>query len=404
MAVAQQKPERVRHISQSPASSLLPSLLEHAQRTVFGGKLAYALVERGASMSAISQYPGCLAFYWHSVWATARWVARRNRIVPDATAVVIRTRPDILVASNSPGLESVSSLQGLFAVSKRTQHVSWTGEASGVQGDVMLITSWGAYESDIAAPIEWSGRWSTDTSLRRILFDRGMLNGWGYGRSASNAAWEPWSQKCLEDCIDLPRTDSSFGRRVLLHSCMLSAAELPIRADVCHIAPPGQWLTANESAQMLPPPRRLCRTCKAVPLPDQAVVFTEIAPLCPVPPTARRGVFSRFGFVHFARSAHPLAVSEVGIALQRAASNGDTTPFSGSCLVSSRTRQLPVDSAVLNCTPERYMFTAPPSAVLERFCQGSGDSGSRALYCKSARAAQSQDSGVVVPTNPDFVL
>ena len=68
--------------------------LADAQRRVFGGALAYAVVRRWGD---VERYPHCLSAYWAGAYAVASWAAHALRLprLP-ADTVVLRTRPDIL--------------------------------------------------------------------------------------------------------------------------------------------------------------------------------------------------------------------------------------------------------------------------------------------------------------------
>ena len=76
----------------------ISSRLRRASRTTFARNgappFAFAVVHR---RGLVNMYPACLYLYWHAIWALAEWSTKHHGIVVDHSAVVIRTRPDVLL-------------------------------------------------------------------------------------------------------------------------------------------------------------------------------------------------------------------------------------------------------------------------------------------------------------------
>eukprot|EP00966_Prymnesium_polylepis_P313341 7240443-Prymnesium_polylepis.1 len=74
----------------------------------------------------------------------------------------------------------------------------------------MMLTSFAAYSSDIAAPIEASANNPTKSAaggvlhahdpfaLARLWWEVAHLNGWGYGRSMLNGGQYPSGHRCTQ--------------------------------------------------------------------------------------------------------------------------------------------------------------------------------------------------------------
>lgn len=83
----------------------------------FGGRLAYAVLDR---TGAYDRLPAGLAVLWHAVWAVARWVASTRSFLPiDPSAVVVRTRPDVLLRAPF----AVAPLQRHFKAAHHGMHL-----------------------------------------------------------------------------------------------------------------------------------------------------------------------------------------------------------------------------------------------------------------------------------------
>jgi len=72
----------------------VPRLMREVQH-VFGGRLAYAVVERHGKLNAYSFE--MMEFYWHALWGVTKWALQVHRIKPQQDAVVIRARPDVYI-------------------------------------------------------------------------------------------------------------------------------------------------------------------------------------------------------------------------------------------------------------------------------------------------------------------
>lgn len=188
------------------ADATVVQLMRHSAKTTFAKTdappFAYAVVRRSG---LISRYPACLPFYWHGVWALASWVSTVHRIRPDPHAVIIRTRPDVLLAQPL----QLDALRTYFRDGKHGAHAA-LGQAvkrpSGsneAQSDVHAVFSWGSYESDVALPFEIAGSQALPSPSRaaagranKLWWQRGFANGWGYGRSADEWTHMPGRFAC----------------------------------------------------------------------------------------------------------------------------------------------------------------------------------------------------------------
>ena len=95
----------------------VPANLATASTSVFGGRLAYAVVDRAGTSK---RYPDCLAFWWHGVYEVARWAAIEGGFEWDPATVVLRTRPDILLTKTF----AIANLQRYFETGVRGRHLS----------------------------------------------------------------------------------------------------------------------------------------------------------------------------------------------------------------------------------------------------------------------------------------
>mmetsp|Transcript_8853 Transcript_8853/g.19603 ORF Transcript_8853/g.19603 Transcript_8853/m.19603 type:complete len:546 (-) Transcript_8853:253-1890(-) len=221
----------------------VPVLMQTARHAF--PKLAYAIVRR---TGAVSGFPACLALYWHGVWATSHWVARFHRLSINPASVVLRARPDVSL----PTPLALERTLHYFQHGERGRHLMFGPGMSG-QADVLMLTSFAAYSSDIAGPLEASSRASKELSARlvalsnlsrqlatknvahrrssvrsvykhldlaRFWWERAHLNGWGYGRSMLNEGLFPSKHRCSQDCLCL-----NGGTHCLEASCLLTIVE-----------------------------------------------------------------------------------------------------------------------------------------------------------------------------------
>ena len=65
-----------------------------ASSAAFAGRLAYAVINRSG---AYDRATAGLPLMWHVAWAVARWAAGTHAMAIDPSAVVVRTRPDVLL-------------------------------------------------------------------------------------------------------------------------------------------------------------------------------------------------------------------------------------------------------------------------------------------------------------------
>ena len=75
----------------------ISSLLRHAAATTFAKRnlpFAFAIVQRHGS---VARYPGALCLGWHGVYVLTSWAAQAHSLHLDDSAVVVRTRPDVLL-------------------------------------------------------------------------------------------------------------------------------------------------------------------------------------------------------------------------------------------------------------------------------------------------------------------
>ena len=114
---------------------------------MFGGRLAYAVIARAGVVDAKPNY---YAVYFHALWGVARWAARHHGIRIDRHSVVIRTRPDVFFERPL----GFSRATEYFRRGPRGRHLVLGQEWDNRQGDILMLTSWSAYETDVALPFE----------------------------------------------------------------------------------------------------------------------------------------------------------------------------------------------------------------------------------------------------------
>ena len=241
----------------------VPALMERARQEFGNGRFAYVVVRRAGS---VSTFPACLSLYWHGAWAAAHWVAAHSGISIDPSAVVLRARPDVAL----PLPLQLSRTQAYFKHGARGRHLMF-GPGPDGQADVLMLTSFGAYSTDIAIPLQLSagrpgaadvnpyvakrassphaahrpGRdvgerselssgslrdsrrvdgatgeaaihqaaiqsaTQSATQSTRFWWERAHLNGWGYGRNVLNQGVWPSMHRCMDHCLCV--RDGDFG-------------------------------------------------------------------------------------------------------------------------------------------------------------------------------------------------
>ena len=177
-----------------------------------------------------------------------------------------------------------------------------------LQADVMMLTSWAAYTSDIGEPIEASAAAAPAAhqphhakdgghaaahlagrlSLARLWWERAHLNGWGYGRSLLNGGASPSRHRCVQAsllsvgtmrawwrracicCIECVTITALFHRADRPHSGVplrrrrlgLRVSELPAQRGRGKVAPLQPRHRAQRSqGQAWPPTAAFPRTC-----------------------------------------------------------------------------------------------------------------------------------------------
>ena len=238
----------------------------------FGGRLAYVVLNRSGIFDRL---PAGLSVMWHAVWALARRTAVCHRMMIDASSVVMRTRPDVL-------------LRGLFKLERLQQYHRWgrhgdhlflnqdvrEGAHWWAQSDYFFITSFGAFETDVALPLDLSSSGESNRRLllaaheavgiegprsqyrreprpwrltRSQLYDRGSRNGWGNRPKHGPSAKPPYCL-CLPSPVALPplaTVGQQARRRRACHrsnmsvSCWPHIAESPLVVPIRN-APQGR--------------------------------------------------------------------------------------------------------------------------------------------------------------------
>ena len=192
--------------------------------STLGDRLAYAVVGRTGPTTKVEEHQ--LSFWWHGLWAVAKWAARCNNFEIARSSVVMRTRPD-LAFERGP---EIGRLSDIFAEGVRGRHLILGQDNFGMQSDILMFTSFNCYENDIARPIEQGIREAGGPSGRRsqaswIWHTIGMTNGWGYGRSIVNRAkWPGWNE-LLKGCICLNSTANCSDEDL---SCLATVVESPL--------------------------------------------------------------------------------------------------------------------------------------------------------------------------------
>lgn len=164
----------------------------------FGGRFAYTIVTRQGMYTRHSgnekgmqgemwKPPFTLAathskalqpvldVFWYTLQQNVNLAAPVLGITPDASSVVIRTRFDITFKQ----YYALDKLTSVFQSNPRGRHLAFaTLEQFGGQGDYTLMTSYGAYSSDIAAAYEHDPLTGTGP-----FPNTARTNGWGFGYS-----------------------------------------------------------------------------------------------------------------------------------------------------------------------------------------------------------------------------
>ena len=165
------------------------------------------------------------------VYAVASWAVHALRLprLP-AETVVLRTRPDILWEGRHAVAFGLARLQHHFRSAPLGERLmlGQEFERPNAQGDVLMITSWGAYERHVALPLLESRarlRWG-DLPTARLLHNLGLRNGWGYGRSMLGGGGGATPLLLLDRCVCL-----AGGTACARPSCLLPVAEAYVMAS-----------------------------------------------------------------------------------------------------------------------------------------------------------------------------
>ena len=203
------------------ATGGVAAALGRMQRDTFGGALAYAVVGRWGD---VNRYPYCLPVYWHAVWALADWATQTMRLEMRADAVVLRTRPDVLWEGRHAVRFGLERLQRHFGTPEGERMLlGQETDRPNAQGDILLFTSWGAYERHIALPLQEARArllWHSDLPTARLLWNLGLRNGWGYGRSMLGGGAASEVLPLLNRCVCL-----AGGASCARPSCLLPVTE-----------------------------------------------------------------------------------------------------------------------------------------------------------------------------------
>ena len=214
-----------------------------AQREAFSGRLAYAVVKRSG---LIDKFPACLAFYWHGAFALASWAARVHGLAMDDAAIVLRSRPDVLLQRPY----QLDGLRRFFASAAPAERQVLLGQQGrNLQADILLLTSWSTYRAGVIAPLQASAKawtWARTSSslgstaassptssvsprashaartsqlaVARVLWERAHLNGWGYGQSVHDEG-PPTMEPCMHACFWSARSPAALDS--LAAPCLL---------------------------------------------------------------------------------------------------------------------------------------------------------------------------------------
>ena len=176
-------------VSQQDAAA--PRLQAITDANFFGGdggdRFSWATVTRQGQAAS---YPGCLPFGWASVYLLVEALVASGRlsVLPSST-VVLRTRPDVDLTGSM--MTGVDDLHSYFSQGKYGGVLGLTTEFGSQQSDWFFVTSWGAYTAHIGMPLVEAAD-TRNVHRSRALWDIGVGNGWGYGRSLTSHGTHPW--------------------------------------------------------------------------------------------------------------------------------------------------------------------------------------------------------------------
>lgn len=124
-------------------------------------------------------------FYWYAVYAVDEASSLTNEIKVGPSTIVLRTRPDVPFSSYF----DLRRASQYFQKGHRGQHLVFGMEYGHAQSDIVMFTSWGAYESDIAKPLHVNLSCVVNKARPGLACPvpatLGCLNGQGYGMSIS---------------------------------------------------------------------------------------------------------------------------------------------------------------------------------------------------------------------------
>ena len=164
------------------------SQLLDAQSSIFNESLAFVTVARTGMFERNCSLQGLLDFFWWGSFVLADSAAVFHGLAPDPASVVLRTRFDV-------DYDTPYALEGLseyFRHGERGRHLAFGQEGPHSQADWHLVTSFGAYRSDIAGAYE------------REWYRLARSNAWGFGVSVCG-----WKQECSDQTMGGPSLDLS---------------------------------------------------------------------------------------------------------------------------------------------------------------------------------------------------
>ena len=207
------------NLTTSNASAVLPKI-----RQIFGRQLSHVIVERLDSEIANTHtsYP----FYWTTLGMLLDVTYEVQGLPKASDTIVVRSRPDCMTLLV---FEDLQPLRGYFRRhTEHGRHLIWKQEGCSkfrCQTDIFMVTSLGAYTTDIALPIEFGSRWRQESATqlsmdeRERLYLMGEANGWAYG----NGAKAPANGTCL--CLDSSTCQTSCYMYAI-HSFVVSLAAI----------------------------------------------------------------------------------------------------------------------------------------------------------------------------------
>jgi len=174
-----------------------------AQSSIFGYKMAYAVVQRTGKITRLGSLEGLLNFFWYSVYMTSRLAAEYHHFIPRTSSFVIRTRFDLFYDAHF----DLVPITAYFETGDRGEYLGFAQEAVNSQSDYYMMTSYGAYARHLAGAYE------------RGMYLLAVSNGWGIGFSLCG-----FHEGCNSGAMKGPSVDLSPECR---------AKDLPYNNECC---------------------------------------------------------------------------------------------------------------------------------------------------------------------------